>query len=118
MAPLTFDDLDTDEDFFNYTKALSPAAVDLELRASLVTIDELRRFLRALAARLGAKRDFEAVQTYLAVFMRAHEDELVANTELREELENLLGVQKRESGRVLELITANLGMLAFVRDSL
>ena len=81
-------------------------------------MDALRRFLRALAARLASKRDFEAVQTFLAVFTRAHEDELIANAELRGDLETLLRVQKRESERVLELITANLGMLAFVRDSL
>jgi U3 small nucleolar RNA-associated protein 21 len=104
-----------DETFFSYMKALSPSATDLELR-SLTSLDYLQRMLHALSQRLLARRDFEAVQTYLSVLMRTHGEVLSENAELRKELEALLNVQKKESGRVLELIAANLGTLAFVRD--
>ncbi|THH13858.1 hypothetical protein EW146_g6403 [Bondarzewia mesenterica] len=103
--------------FFSYTKALSPAAIDLELR-SLVTLDALQLFLHALTQRLRSHRDFEAVQTYLNVFLRMHGDVLIANVEVRRDLETLLEIQKRESDRVLELIASSLGTLAFVRDTL
>ncbi|KAI0320117.1 Utp21-domain-containing protein [Amylostereum chailletii] len=105
------------EAFFTFAKALSPAAVDLELR-SLVTLDMMQLFLNALTQRLQSHRDFEAVQTYLNVFLRMHGDVLVENPEVRGDLEKLLRLQKRESGRVLELIASSLGTLAFVRDML
>ncbi|KAI0031820.1 Utp21-domain-containing protein [Vararia minispora EC-137] len=107
----------SNESFFSYTKTLLPAALDLELR-SLTALDHLAHFLRALTQRLTSRQDFEAVQTYLAVLVRVHGDVLVANLELRQHLEALLAAQRRESGRVLELIAASLGTLAFVRDTL
>ncbi|KAH7929755.1 Utp21-domain-containing protein [Leucogyrophana mollusca] len=105
------------DDLFDYIKSLSPAAVDLELR-SLVSIDNLRQFLHALRRRLLSHRDFEAVQTLLNVFLRMHADVMIENVELREELEGLLEVQRKESERVLELLASSLGTLGFVRDPL
>ncbi|KAI9057911.1 Utp21-domain-containing protein [Trametes sanguinea] len=103
------------EDFFAYAKALSPAALDLELR-SLVTLDALRMFLAALARRLRSHRDFEAVQTFMAVFLRMHGDVLASNAELQQDLEALAEAQRRESERLLELLASSLGTLNFVRD--
>ena len=57
------------------------------------------------------------VQTFENVFLRVHGDVLVANVELRGALERLAEVQKRESGRVIELLASSLGTLAFVRDT-
>ncbi|KAL7283597.1 hypothetical protein ACG7TL_003032 [Trametes sanguinea] len=105
----------TDEDFFNYAKALSPAAMDLELR-SLVTLDALRMFLAALTHRLRSHRDFEAVQTFMAVFLRMHGDVLASNPELQRDLETLAEAQRKESERLLELLASSLGTLNFVRD--
>ncbi|KAF8163624.1 Utp21-domain-containing protein [Crassisporium funariophilum] len=105
------------EGFFNYAKMLSPAALDLELR-SLVTLEHLSLFINALNQRLTSHRDFEAVQAFQNVFLRMHGDVLVANSEMRHELENLIEVQRKESRRVLELIASSLGTLGFVRDTL
>ena len=107
----------TDDEFFGYAKTLTPAAMDLEIR-SLVTIETLRSFMIALIQRLRSRRDFEAVQTYQNVFLRAHSGVLVANPELLETLERLLNVQKAESGRVLDLVTSSLGTLDFMREVL
>ena len=81
-----------------------------------MALPALRRFLHCLLQRLKSHRDFEAVQTYLNVFLRMHGDELIENAELRADLEKLLELQKQESDRVLELISSSLGTLAFVRD--
>ncbi|RDX56504.1 Utp21-domain-containing protein [Lentinus brumalis] len=104
------------EDFFNYAKVLSPAALDLELR-SLVSLDALRMFLRAVICRLRSHRDFEAVQTFMNVFLRMHGDVLASNAELQRELETLAEAQRRESERLLELLASSLGTLGFVRDT-
>jgi U3 small nucleolar RNA-associated protein 21 len=109
--------LSTDESFFSYVKTLSPAAVDLELR-SLVTLDSLKTFLRALMQRLLSHQDFEAVQTFQNVFLRMHADIIISNSELQQDVEELSKVQRQESQRVLELIASSLGALSFVKDTL
>ncbi|KAI6028634.1 Utp21 specific WD40 associated putative domain-containing protein [Pisolithus orientalis] len=104
-------------DLFDYIKSLSPAAIDVELR-SLVTLHHHRQFLCALKQRLLSHRDFEAVQTLQNVFLRLHGDVLVENAELQSELEDLLELQKKESTRILELLSSSLGTLAFVRETM
>lgn len=101
---------------FDYIKSLSPAAIDVELR-SLVSLNNLLQFLRAIKRRLQSHLDFEAVQTLQNVVLRMHADLIIENEELRAELEELLKVQKKEGGRVLDLLTSSLGTLGFVRDT-
>jgi U3 small nucleolar RNA-associated protein 21 len=107
----------SDEEFFTIAKSLSPAAADLEIR-SLATVQDLSLFIGALSQRLKSRRDFEAVQTYLNLFLRVHGELLVSNPELRNDLEALLSLQKQESSRLLDSIASCLGTLAFVRDTI
>ncbi|KAG6897135.1 hypothetical protein C0992_003915 [Termitomyces sp. T32_za158] len=105
------------ETFFSFAKSLSPAALDLEIR-SLVTLESLATFINALTRRLISHRDFEAVQAMQNVFLNIHGEVMVQNEELEEHLEQLLAVQKKESQRVLDLITSSLGTLGFVRGTM
>ncbi|KAI9509337.1 Utp21-domain-containing protein [Russula earlei] len=105
------------EAFFLFAKSLSPAATDLEIR-SLARVEELAVFLHALSQRLKSRRDFEAVQTYLNVFLRMHGELLVSSPELRTDLEALLSLQRQESSRILDSIASCSGILAFVREAL
>lgn len=105
-----------DDALFDYIKSLSPAAIDLELR-SLVSFNSLQQFLRAIKRRLQSHLDFEAVQALQNVVLRLHADVIIENEDLRAELEELLKIQKKESGRVLDLLASSLGTLGFVRDA-
>jgi U3 small nucleolar RNA-associated protein 21 len=96
---------------------MSPAALDLEIR-SLSTIDDMGLFMHALTQRLKSHRDFEAVETYLAVFLRIHSDILTEHEELRSAMEALDRIHKQESQRILELVDAGLGTLGFIRGIL
>ncbi|MCO5594183.1 hypothetical protein L7F22_048207 [Adiantum nelumboides] len=69
----------TIEGIFVYLHSLSPPALDGDIRASLGRVVDITRFLRVLTARLRQKRDYEAVQAMLAVLLRVHGDEIVAN---------------------------------------
>ncbi|GAA6025323.1 hypothetical protein JCM8202_002695 [Rhodotorula sphaerocarpa] len=102
------------QSFFEYLKALSPSNVDLEVR-SLASISHLEAFLHALLARLRSHRDFEACQTFLALFLRIHGDLLIANPETRSSLEAIAAQQKKEAERLIDLTHYNLGTLAFLR---
>ncbi|KAF5338386.1 hypothetical protein D9611_012519 [Ephemerocybe angulata] len=74
--------------------------------------------MHALTQRLRSRRDFEAVEAFLTAFLQMHSEVLIANEELREAMEEMEGVHRKESQRVLELITSSLGTLGFVRDTL
>ncbi|KAK4684110.1 U3 small nucleolar RNA-associated protein 21, partial [Tremellales sp. Uapishka_1] len=102
--------------FFEYMKALSPPSLDLEIR-SLTSLDHLALFLDCLIGRLRSRRDFEAVQAFMSVFLSVHGDVLIANEELKGKLEVLEREQQKESGRLLELISYSLGTLGFLRSS-
>ncbi|GAA5925720.1 rRNA-processing protein UTP21 [Sporobolomyces koalae] len=106
----------TYQSFFEYLKALSPSALDLEIR-SLTTLPHLRTFLHSLWSRLRSHRDFEATQTFLAVFLRIHGDVLISNPEdgIREKLLAIQTEQKKEAERLIDLTHYNLGTLAFLR---
>jgi U3 small nucleolar RNA-associated protein 21 len=101
--------------FFDYAKILSPAALDLEIR-TLTNLDHLRRFINALIGRLMAHKDFEAVQAFQAVFLRAHGEIIAENPELLDDLERLKTTQFQQGKIVLNLISSSLGTLGFVRD--
>ncbi|KAJ3549357.1 hypothetical protein NMY22_g922 [Coprinellus aureogranulatus] len=106
------------EDFFNYAKSLSPAALDLEIR-SLLSLESLALFMHALTQRLRSHRDFEAVEAMIKVFLQVHGEVLIENgEELGEAMKELEGVHRKGSQRVLELVTSSLGTLGFVRDTL
>ncbi|KAF8682478.1 Utp21 protein [Rhizoctonia solani] len=92
---------------FALAQSMSPAALDLEIR-SLSAIDDMELFMHALTQRLKSHRDFEAVETYLAVFLRIHSDILTEHDELRSAMEALDRVHKQESQRILELVDAGL----------
>ncbi|GAA5893733.1 rRNA-processing protein UTP21 [Sporobolomyces salmoneus] len=106
----------TYQSFFEYLKALSPSALDLEIR-SLTTLPHLRAFLHALLSRLRSHRDFEATETFLAVFLRIHGDVLISNPEdeIREKMLDIQKEQKKEAERLIDLTHYNLGTLAFLR---
>lgn len=108
--------LTVDTAFFEYAKALSPAALDLELR-SLVSLDHLSLFVHALTSRLQSHKDFEAVQALMSVFLSVHADVLIANEELKNGLKNLREEQKRETARLRELVGYAMGTLGFLRSS-
>lgn len=112
--PLLMEQL-KDNAFFDYIKTLTPAAIDLELR-SLVSLDDISTFMGAMQRRLISHRDFELVQTLLNVFLRMHGEVLIENAELGEKLAKLMEVQRKKSGKVLELIASSLGTLGFLRD--
>ncbi|CAE7205857.1 unnamed protein product [Rhizoctonia solani] len=97
---------------FALAQSMSPAALDLEIR-SLSTIEDMELFMHALTQRLKSHRDFEAVQTYLAVFLRIHSEILTEHEELLSAMENLDRVHKQESERILELVDAGLVNVLF-----
>jgi U3 small nucleolar RNA-associated protein 21 len=76
ISPTSSDD-DGIEAFITHLKTLSPARADLEIR-SLAGEGEHTSFILALTEWMERKRDFEAVQVWIGVWLRVHSDVVVA----------------------------------------
>ncbi|EEP77716.1 conserved hypothetical protein [Uncinocarpus reesii 1704] len=125
--------------FIEYLKSLAPAKADLEIR-SLDPINrehgnELAMFVAALTGRLKTKRDFEMVNTWMAVFLRVHADAVEAtrshdvdedkmdvdvsggNVSLQYAMSEWKTEQEREGRRLAELVGYCRGIVGFLRST-
>lgn len=122
---------------------MTPSALDLEIR-SLATEQELILFLQALTSRLRSRKDFEAVQAILNVFLSAHSEVLIgdgsrldqeedneessegmqveskeringSNDPVQRALQDMLDAQLEETKAVGNMIRSSLGMVAWAR---
>lgn len=120
---------------FLYLHALSPPALDSEIR-SLARLDDLTCFLNCMTRRLQQHRDYDAVQAMLSVALRIHGDMITMNAikaetstfddndhqdidegeKLGNAMKALMAEQYREGNRLLDLVQYCMGSLAFVRD--
>ena len=114
---------------FTYLHTLSAPQLDLEIRG-LESVEQQTLFLQALALRMRAKLDFEAVQAMLGVFLSCHAESLLAHgahpdqvtdddgagAALALAMRDVLAEQRREGARVLDALDYCLGTLAFLRQ--
>ena len=94
--------------------ALSPSALDLELRA-LSADDggtELRLMLTFLRAMLEGRRDLELVQATLSVLLKIHAETLAAQPALLAPLRALLAAQQAGWGELQTLLHTDLCLLS------
>lgn len=98
--------------------SLSPPAADLEIRS--LTPSDLVPFITALTARLLQKKDFELVQTWMAVFLRVHTDSVVQDAGeeggLREALGRWREVQSEVKGELSGRVAFCKGVLGWLRS--
>lgn len=136
LSILTFANVLPDEAFFSRLFSLTPSALDVEIR-SLATERELILFIQALTCRLKSRKDFEAVQAVMNVFLTAHSEILlgegnegifganmdedgnegveIEHDELKDALQAMLDAQIRETKAIGNLVRSSLGMVAWAR---
>jgi U3 small nucleolar RNA-associated protein 21 len=108
-----------DNAFVEYAKALSPSAIDLEIRS--FTIDGeltlLNYYLEAILYMLKTRKNFELAQAWLSVFLNIHGDLIVANptNAIHDKLKDILAIQGSEFGRLSEQIHYSLCLIDFTR---
>ncbi|PHH54131.1 U3 small nucleolar RNA-associated protein 21 -like protein [Ceratocystis fimbriata CBS 114723] len=98
-------------DFIEHLQSLPPSTADFELRSlssgsSGSSGNELLHFIRALTQRLQARRDYELMQAWMAVFLRHHSDSVIESPELLDALAEWKTNQEKESARLDDLTQA------------
>lgn len=116
------------EPFITHFSTLAPSAADIEIRS--LKPEEMPQFVDALTFRLRQKKDFDLVQTWMAVFLRVWGDVVVAahqgeesvgeegeeQQRLREALNKWREVQEAEKRRLTELVGFCKGVIGFLRS--
>lgn len=117
---LTF--FSADDEFIEHLKSLSPSSADLELRSMSIgdtgdsDSNELLHFIRALTARLNARRDYELTQAWMTVFLRLHFDLVMETEVLLVELKKWKARQEIEKDRLSNLVGYCGGVVSFLRS--
>ena len=114
------------EPFIDHLSSLPPSAADIQIRSlsplplslpsTPSSTNELMLFVRVLTARLRQKRDYELVQTWMAVFLKVHGESVIADLGLREVLREWRAVQGEEASRLTARIGFCSGVVAWARS--
>ena len=110
--------LDNDA-FVAHLKSLPPSVADVEIRSldALAWPNELGIFVRALTTRLRQRRDYEVIQAWMAVFLKAHADLAGQDEDVARALREWKEVQEKEAKRLGSLAGYCSGVVAFLRSS-
>lgn len=114
--------LPVDDEFLEHLKSLSPSSADLELRSMSIgdtgdsDSNELLHFIRAMTARLIARRDYELTQAWMTVFLRLHFDLVMETVVLLDELKRWKARQEIEKERLSSLVGYCGGVVSFLRS--
>ncbi|KAM4056975.1 utp21 specific WD40 associated putative domain-containing protein [Hirsutella rhossiliensis] len=109
------------DDFIEHLKSLSPSSADLEIRSLSVGFkeddgNELLYFIKALTARLEARKDYELTQAWMTVFLRLHFDVVMGSDVLLAALAQWKVEQERECSRLDDLVGYCGGVVGFLRS--
>merc|ERR1712127_1072637 len=100
---------------------LGPSALDLEIRSLGVegggTLGLMRQFLAMLRAGLDANTNFEAVQSWLGLFLKVHGETVAQEEILIKELELLEAMQEEQWRTLKQELDSCLCLVNFFKSS-
>lgn len=103
------------EGLVKYLSSLSPSAADLDIRS--LTMQEMPTFVKALTAHLEQRRDFELVNTWMAVFLKLHNEFVGGIEDVRLAVLDFQKAMKIEEARLGESVGWARGVIEFLRSS-
>ncbi|RKP27041.1 Utp21 specific WD40 associated putative domain-containing protein [Syncephalis pseudoplumigaleata] len=101
-----------------HLQGLNPSGVDFAIR-SLSPMDdckELALFLAAIYEQMQSKRNFDALEAYLNVFLKIHSDLVLASAALSAQLHKIRALRETEWSRVEDLFQTALCLVDFGRN--
>lgn len=111
----TFATTSTATSLITYLLSLSPSAADLDIRS--LTMQEMPIFIRALTVHLLQRRDFELVNTWMAVFLKLHGEFVSGVDDIRLAVLDFQSAMKAEEARLSQSVGWARGVVEFLRSS-
>ncbi|KAK5082364.1 rRNA-processing protein utp21 [Lithohypha guttulata] len=111
----TFTATSHSDDLVAYLSGLSPSAADLDIRS--LSMQEMAVFVRALIAHLKQRRDFELVNTWMAVLLKLHGEFVSGIDELRIAVAEFQKAMQSEEARLSQSVGWARGVIEFLRSS-
>jgi len=114
----------TEEDYLAMVNSLmekGPSAIDLEIRSlgpdGGGTLGALRQFLEMVKVGLGSNLSFEAVESYLGLFLKIHGDIVASEEDLVNVLKEIQEVQDQKWSNLQAEIDSCLCLTTFFKSS-
>ncbi|KAK9461119.1 Utp21 specific WD40 associated putative domain-containing protein [Lipomyces oligophaga] len=111
--------IDEYSDCIEYLKILTPSMTDLEIRSlQSDNLDKFIYFIEAMTQHLRTRRDYEAVQAWMAMFLKIHSDVLLKqeeNSDVMRAIEEWKLAENNEKKRLDELLGYCAGVIQFLR---
>lgn len=108
--------------FIEQMKELGPSAVDAEIRSLGKDVCGSKKpmlcFLDAIEWKLTNKRDYELVNSWLALFLKTHSDIIQTDRELQSKCKQLIELVDSNWGRLREQYDQVFCVLNFIRSSI
>lgn len=101
-----------------HLQGLNPSGIDFAIR-SLSPMDdckELALFLAAIYEQMQNKRNFDALEAYLNVFLKIHSDLVLASESLSVQLHKIKSLREIEWSQVEDLFQNALCLVDFGRN--
>lgn len=111
----TFAESQESDDVITYMTALSPSAADLAIRS--LTMQEMPLFVRALTVRLRQRRDYELVNTWMAVFLKLHSEFVAGLEDIRQAVLEFQTAMNSEEQRLSQSVGWARGVVEFLRST-
>lgn len=111
----TFTTTSHSDDLVAYLSGLSPSAADLDIRS--LSMQEMAVFVHALTAHLKQRRDFELVNTWMAVLLKLHGEFVSGIDELRLAVAEFQKAMQSEEARLSQSVGWARGVVEFLRSS-
>eukprot|EP00095_Tigriopus_kingsejongensis_P011785 maker-scaffold119_size336447-snap-gene-2.31 protein:Tk11785 transcript:maker-scaffold119_size336447-snap-gene-2.31-mRNA-1 annotation:"wd repeat-containing protein 36" len=103
-------------------KEKGPSAIDVEITSlgplGGGSMELMVQFLNMISTTLKQKKDFEAAQAYLGLFLKIHSDVVIENEELTNALEEIQRLQEDILSTMEDTITSSATLVAFFKNSL
>ena len=87
--------------------------MDQEMGGSL---ELLQRFLQFILYLLSTRKNFELANSYLALFLKVHGDEVSSNAELIKSLEQIKEMQQLAWTNLQTIMNKNLCMVSYLKS--
>jgi len=114
----------TEEDYLSMVNSLmekGPSAIDLEIRSlgpdGGGTLGALRQFLEMVKVGLGSNLSFEAVESYLGLFLKIHGDIVASEEDLVNVLKDIQEIQDQKWSNLQAEIDSCLCLTTFFKSS-